>query len=73
MARGRNAPDTPTPNNDALVNSNNTPVNSDAKIKNQTFTGDAPVDTYVPHADTFEVVTLFNKVYSTTLNQSNVE
>jgi poly [ADP-ribose] polymerase len=41
-------------------------------MRNQAFTGDAPVDAYVPNADKYEVVTLFNKVYSCTLNQSNV-
>ena len=42
-------------------------------LKKLNFTGDAPVDEHVPKRDDFEVATIFNTVYSKTLNQSNVE
>lgn len=74
MAKGRkrDAPSTTTPVADTTTKSDGTTANSDAKIRKQAYTGDAPVDSYVPNADQYEVVSLFNKVYSCTLNQSNV-
>ena len=74
MAKGRkrDAPSTATPVADTTNKSDGTQANTDTKIRNQTYSGDAPVDAYVPNADQYEVVTLFNKVYSCTLNQSNV-
>lgn len=42
-------------------------------MKKVKFTGDAPVDDFVPNKDKFEVASFFGEVYSKTLNQSNVD
>lgn len=75
MAKGRKRsfPSKNTSIDDKTVKTNGSVGNSDSKIRNLKFTGDAPVDAYVPNAALYEVATLFNKVYACTLNQSNVQ
>ena len=77
IGRKRQAPsadtNTATIDIDVTIKSNGTTGNSEAKIRTLTFTGEAPVDTYVPNSDRYEVLSLFNKTYSCTLNQSNTD
>lgn len=68
----RDAPDTPVKGQmDEVTKKQKT--GGKAVIKKVKFTGDAPVDEYVPNKQNLEVASFFGEVYSKTLNQSNVE
>lgn len=87
MAAGRKRPDpatqstaqdTTTKSTGVAVAQTNQPVQTpvqaaDSKIRTQAYTGAAPVDSYVPNHANYEVVTMFGKIYSSNLNQSNVD